>query len=100
MTDVTDTQRILDIAVNSMDFIPAMATDRLRSLYMELEDLIEEKVDRELLISYISSNFATNTHLSVTILRGESSETIIGITEEIRGQIKDELDKRKASRSL
>ena len=100
MTDEADTQKILDIAVNAMDFIPQMGTDRLRSLYMELEDLIEENVDRELLCNYISSNFATNTHLSLTILRGMTRQDVIGITEDIRVQIKAELDKRKTSGSL
>lgn len=100
MTDTVDTGKIMSIAVNAMDFIPQMGTDRLRSLYMELEDLIEEKCDRELLINYVSSNFAANTHLCMTILRGKSSDDIVAVTEEIRGQIKDELDKRKASRTL
>ena len=97
MTEPKTAQNVLAVAINAMDFIPQMASDRLRSLYMEIEELMDDDVDRELLINYISGNFATNTHLCVTVLRGKRNEDIVQIASEIRSQIKDELTQRKRS---
>ncbi|MCQ2086148.1 MAG: hypothetical protein MJY54_01825 [archaeon] len=55
--------------VDMQVFLPDMIEEKVRQLLVELE-MIEENFDREVAIIYLSSNYSSNKHLAMTILRG------------------------------
>ncbi len=85
---------IRSVALNSEEFIPQLATDKLRLLKAEMEDILDE-FDREYAISFLAGNFATNTHLCVVILRGKHDDEIREITGDVMSLVEAEIASRR-----
>ncbi|MCQ2056317.1 MAG: hypothetical protein MJY64_02480 [archaeon] len=73
--------------------LPSMIEERIRQLLLELE-MIEENFDREIAIMYLSSNYSSNKHLAMTILRGMCDSDIRKYITTTKQALKKEIESR------
>ena len=66
---------VTNFIIDMKSFLPDMIEEKVRQLLVELE-MIEENFEREIAIIYLSSNYSSNKHLAMTILRGMSDADI------------------------
>lgn len=84
---------IKEIVIDTNKYIPDMPTERLVMIRYEFSNL-KKKYDRELAITFMATNFASNKHLAITALHGMGDTAINGYIDQIISDIDAELEKR------
>ena len=88
----------IDNIVDPDAILPGMPNDKIWMLLGEAEELLSD-YERELTIAYLSCNHTEVKHLCTTILRGKHDTEIIASLTLVRDRMKEELKKRKGSKS-
>ncbi len=85
---------IKKLIVDPETFIPEISYEKVMTLYVELEMLMEN-YEREIAIMYLASNYSNNKHLSMSALRAMHDDEIKQLMERTMIVIKNELKSRK-----